>query len=67
MAMIDQGGTVTPLTAWLTTGQAASLLGVSTTRVLQLANYGRLPHVRLLNGTRLFDPDALRAEVARRE
>lgn len=58
---------MSPITEWLTTGQVARQLGVSPTRVVQLANYGRLPCVRLGNGTRLFDPDAVQAEVVRRE
>ncbi|WWT39937.1 hypothetical protein [Microcystis phage Mae-JY09] len=64
---MNEGGTVSPITQWLTTGQVALALGVSPTRVVQLANYGRLECVRLGNGTRLFDPDVVRAEAARRE
>lgn len=55
-----------PITEWLTTGQVARELDVSPTRVIQLATYGRLAHVVLSNGTRLYDPRAVAAEVARR-
>lgn len=58
------GGTVPPLTQWLTTSQAARAIGISPTRVIQLADYGRLQHVRLGNGTRLYNPDAVN-EAAR--
>lgn len=55
-----------PITEWLTTGQVARELGVSATRVIQLATYGRLAHVTLSNGTRLYDPAGVEAEAARR-
>lgn len=46
------------ITTWLTTGEVARELGVSPTRVQQLANCGRLPCLRV-GGQRLFDPDAV--------
>lgn len=59
-------GTATPITDWYTTSQAATILGVSPTRIIQLANYGRLPCIRLGNGTRLFNPADVTAEAERR-
>lgn len=62
----DQEDTVSPITDWLTTGQVARLLGVSSVRVIQLANERRLEHMTLGNGMRLFDPEAVALEAARR-
>jgi excisionase family DNA binding protein len=50
----------------LTTSQAGRALGISKTRVLQLADDGRLPHVRTPLG-RLFDPEAVRALALERQ
>lgn len=58
---------VSPITEWMTTAEVAQALGVSVSRVIQLANYGRLPHVRISNGTRLYDPEAVGVEAAARE
>lgn len=63
---MGEPGAVAPITEWLTTGQVAAALGVSPTRVIQLANCGRLPCIRLGNGTRLFDPADVTAEAERR-
>lgn len=54
------------VTTWLTTGQAAKALGVSTTRVLALARSGRLPHIRTGHG-RLFDPAGVDALLRNRD
>lgn len=43
---------------WMTTGQVAAALDVSSTRVIQLADEGRLAHCRIPQG-RLFDPEAV--------
>lgn len=51
---------------WMTTMQVARRLGVSPTRVIQLANAGRLPHVRVATGIRLFDPAGVDVEERRR-
>lgn len=57
---------VPDVTRWLTTSQVARALGVSPTRVIQLANTGRLPHVRVATGIRLFDPEGVEMEHRRR-
>lgn len=41
---------------YLTTGEVALRLGVSSRRVIQIADEGRLPHKRVGKGMRLFDP-----------
>jgi excisionase family DNA binding protein len=50
----------------LSTRQAADILGVSTRRVVQLADAGKLPFVRTSIG-RLFSRDGLDARLAERE
>jgi excisionase family DNA binding protein len=52
---------------YLTTGEVALRLGVSSRRVIQLADEGRLAHQRVGKGMRLFDPDAVEAFAADRE
>lgn len=42
----------------LTTSQVARLIGVSSSRVIQLANTGRLPHQRTPLG-RIFDTNGV--------
>jgi excisionase family DNA binding protein len=43
--------------SWLTTSQAAVVLGVTNIRVNQLAHAGRLPHEVSRDGWRLFRPE----------
>lgn len=57
---------VPDVTRWLTTSQVARCLGVSPTRVFQLAKQGRLPHIRVAHGVRLFDPQAVAIEANKR-
>lgn len=52
---------------YLTTGEVAIRLGVSSRRVIQLADEGRLAHKRVGKGMRLFDPDAVAVFIAGRE
>lgn len=47
------------LKEWMTTGQVARFLEVSTRRVIHLADAGRLPYERTQHG-RLFDPAGVR-------
>lgn len=54
------------VTGWMTTSQVARTLGVSPTRVIQLSKKGRLPHVRVATGIRLYDPAGVRVEASRR-
>jgi excisionase family DNA binding protein len=42
--------------SWLTTSQAAEVMGVTDVRVNQLARAGRLPHELSRDGWRLFRP-----------
>ena len=48
-----------PHSYWVTTGQAAEILGLSTARIKQLAATGRLPFVSHKVGTRLFRREQL--------
>lgn len=50
----------------MTTGQAARYLGVSTSRVIHLADQGRLPYERTQHG-RLFDPAGVRRYAESRD
>lgn len=52
---------------FLTTGDVARLLGVSSQRVQQLADAGRLPHERGWRGMRMFDQASVDAFIADRE
>jgi excisionase family DNA binding protein len=45
---------------YLGTAQAAQMLGLSTERVRQLTDEGRLPCIRLSNGWRVFSEGAVR-------
>jgi hypothetical protein len=43
--------------SWLTTSQAAAVMGLTPVRVNQLARAGRLPHEVSRHGWRLFRPE----------
>lgn len=46
------------LSEWMTTGQVAKALDVSTSRVIHLADAHKLPYARTQHG-RLFDPEGV--------
>lgn len=48
------------LAEWMTTGQVARALGVSSTRVRQLSDEGRIAHLSTALG-KLYDPAAVEA------
>lgn len=48
-----------PHSYWVTSGQAAEILGLSTARIKQLAATGRLPFESHVDGTRLFRREQL--------
>ncbi|MBA3689708.1 MAG: helix-turn-helix domain-containing protein [Chloroflexi bacterium] len=47
------------LSEWMTTSQVARALEVSNSRVIHLADAGRLPYERTQHG-RLFDPEGVK-------
>lgn len=62
-ALADSGNSRAPVPddrAYLTTGEAARILGVSPKTVSRWAAAGRIPHVVTPGGHRRFSPEAIR-------
>jgi predicted site-specific integrase-resolvase len=65
--LLEHGPRFTPAPRWLTTGQAARVLGVQPHTLMVKAGEGRVPCRRTPKGARLYDERDMRAIAAERE
>ena len=65
--LLEHGPRFTPAPLWLTTGQAARVLGVQPHTLMLRAGEGRIPHKRTPEGQRRYDERDMRAIAAERE
>ena len=65
--LLEHGPRFTPAPRWLTTGQAARVLGVQPHTLMLRAGEGRVPCRRTPQGARRFDERDMRAIAAERE
>jgi len=65
--LLEHGPRFTPSPRWLTTGQAARVLGVQPHTLMLRAGEGRIPHKRTPEGQRRYDERDMRAIAAERE
>ena len=65
--LLEHGPRFTPAARWLTTGQAARVLGVQPHTLMRRAGEGRVPCMRTPQGFRRYDERDMRAIAAERE